>query len=149
MLKWLREAISRAPTPRPDFEHPALGRGIWDEDSEAWSFQILADGEVLTITVAGEDEPDPSLLERAKALAADLVELKARVEAVKSEFCRRSDALVPSQVAEIEGLRIASVHFQWPERPSEALISFHEVESLRAWRMQFVDGQLVDLNFDD
>jgi len=148
MSGWLSGRFRRKPAPRPDFQHPSLGRGIFADDLENWIFQVRADGEVLTIAVAGDERPDPGLLERAHALVSDFGRVKDRVSTFNREFCA-TYGLPPSQSAEIDGLRIESAHFSWPERPSELMIYFHDVETLRAWRMHVIDGEPVELGFDD
>ncbi len=152
MGKWLsrlHEWATRDPVAR--FNDPVLGEFIICDTG--WERTI--DGPVgpIVLEVGGRYEPDPAILETARATAGRINEFNEEVKV----FIKREIEAVPEKVTgeemelyreEVSALQITNISYWWPKRPTSGMIFFKGPDECKQWRCDIDNGELCNLNFD-
>jgi len=145
-LKRLHEWATRDPVSR--FDDPKLGELIICDTGRECSIEG-PDGPIL-LEVGGRYEPDPAILETARATAGRIDEF---TEEVKT-FLQRQTEAVSEKVsgpalemyrAEASALRMKSISSWWPKRPMSGMIFFEGPDECKQWRCDIDEGELCNL----
>jgi hypothetical protein len=131
--------------PVAEAEHPLLGTLSYDRESESWGKLIRLGDHECRLSVGGELEPHPALLEQAAILQAQLPGLLASLGA----FLEREALQVPELAAEIRSLKLEDAAVLWPKQPEAVMVWFKGPSEERIWHCSYTNGELSDLAYDD
>jgi hypothetical protein len=128
----------------PEATHRTLGTLSYDRDSASWGKRIKVIDQDLRLSVGGESEPDPTLLEQAAILEARLPVLIGNL----ATFLERDAARAPEFESEIRSLKVDDVAVWWPKEPEAVMIWFKGPSQERIWHCGYTNGELSDLVYD-
>jgi hypothetical protein len=128
-------------------EHPTLGRLDYDRESEVWRQAVQSGALSFRLSVGGEGEPDPQLLQAALRVKADLPSI---ISALSGFLAEQAQAAEMVQLAdEIRALIVEEVGVWWPKEPDSVMIWFKGPSEDRVWHCDYRSGRLSGLAFDD
>ena len=130
--------------PIPEVVHPVLGTLSYDAKSENWGKSVTLGGQELRLSVSGDFEPSPSLLEQAALLQAQLPGLVANLAA----FLENEAIQLPELAGEIRSLKLEDVAVWWPKQPEAVMVWFKGPSQERIWHCSFTNRKLSDLVYD-
>jgi hypothetical protein len=90
-----------------------LGASSYDPESETGDKRPAFADQQLRLSVSGELEPDPALLEPVARLQAELPALVAKLPA----FLEHEAVQVPEFAMEIRSLKLEDMAVRWPKQP--------------------------------
>ena len=144
MSGWLKMLLGPKWRRVAEATHPTLGTLSYDRDSESWGKRIKVIDQELRLSVGGESEPDPTLLEQAALLEARFPALIGSL----ATFLEREAAKAPEFETEIGSLKLNDVAIWWPKQPEAVMIWFKGPSEDRIWHCSYTNGALNDLVFD-
>lgn len=105
------------------------------------------------VGVGGRYEPDPAILESARATAGRIDAFTAEVKAYLRDHCaslagKLSEEEMAAYREEVEVLQIQTISYWWPKRPNCGMIFFTGPDECKCWRCDIEDGKLCGLIFD-
>jgi hypothetical protein len=126
-------------------DDPVLGPMRYDEELDWWTATLtLPDGWTASLSVAGEDTPDPDLVAKARDLARSFDEFEKQV----ATFLKAEIAAFDSHYEdEIRSLRADSVSLVRPGS-GDGMIYFKGKNDDRVWRCDRKNGVPTGLGFD-
>ena len=141
----LRKLVSRARGHVRTF--PQLGTLIRDVRAEAWEGSFTSAGRTIEFLIHGHDQPAPALVTRACEVIAAFPALEHQLtDYLSREATEETDAEIAS---EIRALRVATLFFDWPDRPDDVEIHLDGPDEMHYWTCKYSRGELTDLNFDN
>jgi hypothetical protein len=109
---------------------------------------VTAGNRRVDLAIAGDDEPDPVLLERARDLVADLETFQRRLQDFLAREAREWAIESPDLAKEIDELQLSAIVLRSPDRPGHVVMDFRGPDEMRFWYCDYVDGQMSGLRFD-
>ncbi len=132
--------------PVREVTNPLLGALSYDDVSGSWGIDIPLDGYDMRLSVGGEYEPDPALLDQAVAFREQLSEFITQLH----RFLNDAAGANPEMASEIRSLKPNEFALWWPKQPRSAMIFFNGPSEERLWHCDYRDGLLEGtLVFDD
>jgi hypothetical protein len=130
--------------PVQELNHPTLGTLVYDRESRKWGKTATLSGRPFRLSVGGDYEPDPGLLDTASKVEAGSSGLAAALQA----FLAHEAAETPEFAGEIRSLAVADVGIWWPKQPDAAMIWFDGPSPERIWHCDYKNGVLSGLVSD-
>jgi hypothetical protein len=141
----LRDAATRNPVMQVDDAE----LGALEYNESWWESSIPSKEGTIKLCVGGRYEPDPALIEMARATAKRIDMFIDEVKAHCSNEAGHNDfRTMPGVAEEIASLRISDIHYVWPKTPAHGMIYFNGPDELKIWHCDIEDGKLLGLTFD-
>jgi hypothetical protein len=116
----------------------------YDRESDNWSKSVVLGGQQFRLSVGGELEPNPTLLEQAALLQARLPSLVADLGA----FLDNEAVQAPDLAGEIRSLKLEDVAVWWPKQPDAVMLWFKGPSQERIWHCSYTNGKFSNLVYD-
>ena len=129
-------------------EDPQLGTLTRNLQTRCWMASVTIANRCVDLAIAGDDEPDPVLLERARNLVADFETVQRRLQDFLAREAREwaiEGADLAEQIGELE---LSAIVLRSPDRPAHVVMDFRGPDEMRFWYCDYVDGEMSGLRFD-
>lgn len=144
MSGFLKRLFGPRRQPVQEVVHPVLGELSYDRESESWGKRITLPDQQFRLSVGGEFEPHPALLDQAAILQAEVPDLVARLPA----FLEHEAGQASEFATEICSLKLEDVAVWWPKQPEAVMIWFTGPSQERIWHCSYTKGELSALVYD-
>jgi len=124
---------------------PQLGTLILNVEAEAWEANLKVRDRTVEILIDGKEEPDPTLVGRARELVADFAKFEHRLNDYLAQTAKDWASEAPELAADIGVLRLASIKLR--SRQS-VLVDFDGPDEDVYWSCEYADGKFSGLDFD-
>jgi hypothetical protein len=129
-------------------EDPQLGTLTRDLRSRCWTTAVMIGGRSVDLSIAGDDEPNPALLVRARDLIRDPGTFARRLQDYLAREAEESARESPDEAGEIRQLSLSAIDLRSSERPDRIMVEFDGPDDMRSWYCDYEDGDLSGLRFD-
>lgn len=122
---------------------PLLGEMRLDEEDTWWMATARLSDRTIQFCIGGEVEPDAALLAHAHNIIREFPAFERRL----AEHLAAESRKLKEHEAEIQQLRIASIHLWWPRRPDDGEIELRGPDRTRIWSCGYLNRRFVNLAF--
>ena len=124
---------------------PQLGTLIRNVKAEAWEADFRVRDRTVEILIDGKEEPNPTLVARARELVADFDTFERRLSDYLAQTAKDWASEDPDLGADISALRLSSIKLR--SRKS-VLVDFDGPDVDVYWSCEYADGKFSGLDFD-
>ena len=124
---------------------PQLGTLVRNVKAEAWEAGFKVRDRRVEILIDGKEEPDPTLVGRARELVADFAKFEHRLNDYLAQTAKDWASETPELAADIGALRLSSIKLRSRQR---ILVDFDGPDEDVYWSCEYADGKFSGLDFD-